>query len=229
MHAVVLAGGLGTRLRGVIGELPKPLADIAGRPFLAHLLDRLAAAAAVDGVVLSVGHGHRAIRDAFGEHYGRLPLVYAVEATPLGTGGGLRRALALATGKEGLVLNGDSLVDVDVAALIATHRRHGRPLTLTAVHLDEVGRYGALRLDAERLVGFAEKTAAGPGWINAGVYVIERDLFERWALPERFSFEAEILVARLAEIRPAVHRTAGFFIDIGVPDDYARARARLAT
>ena len=228
MDAIILAGGLGTRLREVVGNLPKPLAVIGGRPFLAHLLDRVAAAPIIDRVILSVGYRYEAVCATFGERYGRLALSYAVESEPLGTGGGLRLALTGTTGASALVLNGDSLVDVDIAELAATHARCGRPLTLTAVHLDEIGRYGALRLDGDRLTGFADKAVGGPGWINAGVYLMCHDLFDRWTLPERFSFEHDILEARHGEIVPAVHRTHGFFIDIGVPEDYARALSSLS-
>ena len=228
MQAIILAGGLGTRLRGVVGDVPKPMAEVAGRPFLMHLLDRLVAARGIEDVVLSVGYRHEVIRAALGERYRRLGLRYAVEAEPLGTGGGLRKALRLAAGADVLVLNGDSVVDVDVAALAEAHARLGRPLTLTAVRLDDVGRYGTLELDGDQVAGFAEKGASGAGWINAGVYMMRGDLLDRWPLPDRFSFEQEILVGRLAEIRPAVCRTAGFFIDIGIPEDYARAQTSLA-
>ena len=226
--AIVLAGGLGTRLRDAVPDRPKPIAEVAGRPFLAHLLDRLVAAPGLDTVILSVGYRHEMIRAALGDRHGRLRLCYSVEREPLGTGGGLRLALAAAEGEAVLVLNGDSLVDVDLAALWRTHCRLGRPLTLTAVELPDIARYGALQLDDDRLVGFAAKGVPGPGWINAGIVAMQRDLFDRWSLPDRFSFEEDILAARLAELQPGVHRTTGFFIDIGVPEDYARAQTALS-
>jgi D-glycero-alpha-D-manno-heptose 1-phosphate guanylyltransferase len=223
MQAIVLAGGLGTRLRGVVPDLPKPLAPVAGRPFLAIVLGRLADAGFARAV-LSVGYRHELIQRAFGERFGALALDYAIEDRPLGTGGAIRLAARACSDADVFVLNGDSTVDVDFGAMRSMHLAAAARLTVCAVHVDDTARYGRLQLDGERIAGFEEKGVAGAGAINAGVYLIQRDLLERLGLPEVFSFEADVLAARLAELRPLAFPARGGFIDIGVPQDYARAQ-----
>jgi D-glycero-alpha-D-manno-heptose 1-phosphate guanylyltransferase len=164
------------------------------------------------------------IRDAFAERFDGLALAYAVEDRPLGTGGAIRLAARSCTDEHVFVLNGDTFVEVDFAAMRAQHRQAAAVLTVCAVEIDDAFRYGRMRVENGRVSGFAEKGAAGPGLINAGVYLMRRDLLETLALPEVFSLEHDVLSARLGELRPAAFVTHGRFIDIGVPEDYARAQ-----
>lgn len=228
MEAIVLAGGFGTRLRQVVADLPKPLAPVAGRPFLAIVLEQLRAQGFTEAM-LAVGYRHEAIRGAFGERFGALRLSYSVEDKPLGTGGAIRLAARACSGHDVFVLNGDSFVELDFAAMRAAHHRAAARLTVGAVEVADASRYGRLLVEDSRLVGFAEKGSAGPGLINAGVYLMRRDLLETLGLPEAFSFELDVLAARLQELRPWVHRASGRFIDIGVPEDYARAQGMFAS
>ena len=227
MQAIVLAGGFGTRLRHVVPDLPKPLAPVAGRPFLSIVLEQLCAQG-FESAVLSVGYRHEAIRHAFGDRFERLALTYAVEDRPLGTGGAIRLAARLCTGTDVLVLNGDSFVEVNFAQMLALHREAQAMLTLCAVEVADASRYGRILVEDSRIAGFAEKGASGPGLVNAGVYLMRRDLLEHLGLPDVFSFEQDVLSALLPELRPRVHRTRGRFIDIGVPEDYALAQAMFA-
>ena len=228
MEAIVLAGGFGTRLRQVVADLPKPLAPVAGRPFLAIVLEQLRAQGVTEAM-LAVGYRHEAIRGAFGERFGALRLSYSVEDKPLGTGGAIRLAARACRGHDVFVLNGDSFVELDFAAMRTAHHRAAARLTVGAVEVADASRYGRLLVEDSRLVGFAEKGSAGPGLINAGVYLMRRDLLETLGLPEAFSFELDVLAARLQALRPWVHRASGRFIDIGVPEDYARAQGMFAS
>jgi D-glycero-alpha-D-manno-heptose 1-phosphate guanylyltransferase len=217
---------LGTRLRGVVPDLPKPLAPVGGRPFLAIVLRQLSRHG-FRSVVLSVGYRHEMIRDAFGERFEGLTLVYAVEEQPLGTGGAIRLAVRACDDRDVFVLNGDSYVELDFADMQTIHRESGAVLTLCAVEVPDASRYGRVLGENGCVIGFAEKSIAGPGLVNAGVYLMRRDLLEA-TTPAAFSFERDVLAARVAELRPRVYVSHGRFIDIGVPEDYARAQDMLA-
>jgi len=227
VQAIVLAGGLGTRLRGVVPDLPKPLAPVAGRPFLAIVLEQLRAQGFALAV-LSVGYRHELIRAAFGDRFDGLALRYAVEDRPLGTGGAIRLAARQCSETDVFVLNGDSYTDLDFADMQARHREAEVPLTIGAVEVPDAARYGRVLVQDSRVAGFAEKGAAGPGLINAGIYLMRRNLLEMPDLPEVFSFERDILEARLSDLSPLAYTTRGRFIDIGVPEDYARAQGMFA-
>ncbi len=226
MRAIVLAGGLGTRLRPVVADVPKPLAPVAGRPFLSILLDRLEAGG-VDEAVLAVGHRREAIIDRFGERHGGIRLRYAIETAPLGTGGGLRNAAGMVAPGPVLVVNGDTLLDIDHAAVMRAHRDGGRGLTMVLRRVADAGRYGRVVVGAGRVVAFAAAGGGGPGLINSGVYVLDPAILDD-APPGPFSFEKDFLEPRIAALKPLAVETDGYFIDIGVPEDYRRAQTELA-
>ena len=227
MQAIVLAGGFGTRLRSVVPDLPKPLAPVAGRPFLAILLEDLARHG-FSSVVLSVGYRHELIEAEFGDRFAGLPLRYAVEDKPLGTGGAVRLALRQCTADEVFVLNGDSHVELDYAAMREAHHAASARITVCIAGVADAARYGSVRLHDGFLIGFSEKGAGGAGQINAGVYLLARNLLEGAELPEVFSFERDILAARIEQLHPLAFRAHAEFIDIGVPEDYARAQRLFA-
>jgi len=218
--AVVLAGGLGTRLAGVVPDRPKALADIAGRPFLAWQLDYLSASG-IRRVVLSVGHRGQQIEAAFGNRYGDIAVDYSYETSPLGTGGATRLALQRVSGRGGFVVNGDTLARFDFRALQGHAEER---LTIAAVRVDDARRYGTLLTDRDRVVGFAEKRASGPGLVNAGAYWANRDLFDTFDVPKRFSLEEDFLRPSVAEIRPRIVFTTTPMIDIGIPEDLDAAQ-----
>ena len=223
MQAIILAGGLGTRLRTVVPDLPKPMAPVAGQPFLAWILDRLADAG-FGRVVLAVGYRHDAIRDHFGFAYRGMNLAYSVEEGPLGTGGAMRLALDQISESPVFVLNGDTYLEVDYAAMLAAHVAHGVGLTVAVARVADVSRYGSLRISDGRIVAFLEKGSQGPGYINAGVYLMARGILDAFPIGTSHSFENELLVPRVEELRPLAFRAGGLFIDIGVPEDYERAQ-----
>jgi D-glycero-alpha-D-manno-heptose 1-phosphate guanylyltransferase len=223
MRAIVLAGGLGTRLRGVVPDLPKPMAPVAGRPFLEWILDRLVDAR-FNAAVLAVGYRHEAIRDHFGDRYRGLTLRYSVENCPLGTGGAIRLASARASEDPLFVLNGDTYLEVDFRAMLAAHVAAGASMTLAVHRVADVARYGALDVRDGRVCGFVEKGTAGVGLINAGTYLLSRRVLERLPADRAFSFEQDLLVPEVQAIRPLAFIAEGLFIDIGVPTDFARAQ-----
>jgi D-glycero-alpha-D-manno-heptose 1-phosphate guanylyltransferase len=228
LDVIILAGGLGTRLRPVLPDIPKVLAPIGERSFLEFLLERLQRQG-IGRFVLSVGFRHALIEEAVGTAYKGVPIQYAIEAEPLGTGGAIRFAATYCHGDDVVVLNGDSYVDVDLRRFVNMHQRNHARLSVCAVEVENAARYGRILVDGSRIVGFSEKGTVGPGLINAGVYVMRRDLLDSLALPAAFSFEEEILAVRVAEIEPRVFRVTGTFIDIGIPEDYSRARLLLGS
>ena len=227
MEAIVLAGGLGTRLASRLRGLPKPMAPVAGRPFLEILLSQLRRSGC-SRVLLSVGHQHTVIQNHFGASFHGMPIDYVIESVPLGTGGAIRLALAQAREESVLVLNGDTFLDADYAAMLRFHATEGAAVTLAVVHRDDVSRYGSVNLEGQRVVGFEEKGRSGPGWISAGTYVLARNLAWPSALPEKFSIERDLFVPEVAQLRPAAYKVDGFFLDIGIPEDYDRAQTELA-
>jgi D-glycero-alpha-D-manno-heptose 1-phosphate guanylyltransferase len=226
VEAIVLAGGLGTRLRSVVADLPKAMAPVAGRPFITYLLDTLIAAG-FNSAILAVGYQSEQIRKHFGERYRTLPLRYSVEAEPLGTGGAIKLAMGQVSAASVFVLNGDTYLELDYAAMMAAHDKADAILTVAVHAVPDACRYGALEIDSGRIRGFFEKGCPEPRSINAGGYLLSRDLLSRYSLPRAFSFEADFLVPNVKELEPLAFQTQGIFIDIGVPEDYARAQKML--
>lgn len=225
MDALILAGGFGTRLAATVPGVPKPMAPVCGRPFLELLLGALHSKG-VQRAVLSLGYKAQMIVQHFGSQFQGMALVHEVEEEPLGTGGAIRRALPLTHGDAALVVNGDTLLDLELDTLRAQWAQH-RAITLVGCHVGDTSRYGRLAIEGERLIGFTEKGVAGPGWINSGHYMLPRGLLDEPSLPRSFSFEADFLVPRLDAlgVRPFLSR--GSFIDIGIPEDYERAQTEL--
>ena len=227
-EAIVLAGGLGTRLRSVVSDVPKPMARVAGRPFLELLLAHLARNG-FDRVVLSVGHMAGVILDHFGTAWRGLEIDHAIESEPLGTGGAIRAALARCDGEHAYVFNGDTYLALDCAGTDALWARTQRPI-IVGRRVEDTARYGRLDVDADgRILRFLEKDASGgPGLINAGCYVLPRAIADDFPAAERFSFEVDYLREAVARRIFLAHPTDAEFIDIGTPDDYARAQTLLA-
>jgi D-glycero-alpha-D-manno-heptose 1-phosphate guanylyltransferase len=189
-EAIVLAGGFGTRLRAVVRDVPKPLAPIAGRPFLAWLLESLARSG-LRRAVLATGHLAEQVEQAFGTRFAGLDIAYSREDTPLGTGGATWQALRLTRGERVLVLNGDTWFGIDHQVLAAAAPAADVAMALRPV--PDRARYGSVELADGRVTRFLEKGATGPGLINAGVYVLRRDLVARLPRDGGFALEREVL------------------------------------
>ena len=224
--AIILAGGLGTRLRTVVPDLPKPMAEVGGKPFLWGVLRRLEQQGLKD-VYLSVGYKREIIEAYFGKAFGALNVHYVIEDEPLGTGGAIAKAMAAIDGDAAFVLNGDTMTIVEFAELEAAMVAPRTDLVMAVAKLDDVARYGAVEFGPDaprRVTAFREKGQTGPGFINAGVYLLRRAALDRYPMPERFSFEQDFLHAHLGELHVHAVPSVSQLIDIGVPEDYALAQ-----
>ncbi len=226
-EAILLAGGLGTRLREVVAHLPKALAPVAGRPFVGYLLDQLAAAG-IGHAVMATGHMGDQVEAAIGHDWRGMRVSYSREERPLGTGGAVRHAMAQVAGGPVLVLNGDSYLDFDPQAFAAEMGRQGAPIGVALAHVPDVARYGAVDTIEGRVVGFREKGGHGPGWINAGIYCFSQAELDRLPKADAFSLEHEVLLPGAHAGRVHAYADTSGFIDIGVPSDYAAAQAMAA-
>ena len=223
-EAVILAGGFGTRLSHVVSNVPKPMAPVYGKPFLCYLLDRLAEAE-VRRVVLATGYKHDVISSYFGALYRGMEIIYSREDTPLFTGGAILKAAQALADENFVVLNGDTLFDIDFQQLYSFHRTSGAVLTVALRAVDDSSRYGAVCCEANRITAFREKDEShGAGDINGGIYAVNRSWLTALGLPEKFSFEKELLQARAGKETFCGIRFNSYFIDIGVPEDYFRAQ-----
>ncbi|MGE0754590.1 MAG: nucleotidyltransferase family protein [Alphaproteobacteria bacterium] len=227
MQAIILAGGFGTRLRSAIGDVPKPMAPVAGRPFLRWLLEYMAQQG-IRQATLCLHHMPHMIQRTLGSHYAGIRLSYIIEQSPLGTGGAIKNALAqMNTSKPVFVLNGDSLVQLNYMQMLQNHYRMQRPLTIATQTMPDCSRYSLLELEQGHVHSYKTRGTKAPGIISNGFYIVEPDVFDGAELPAAFSFEADFLAPYVPTIRPANYNGAGYFIDIGVPDDYARAQAEI--
>lgn len=221
-EAIILVGGKGTRLQSVSGDLPKPMMPVCGRPFLAYLLQKLITAG-IQRTILSAGYRHEVISSYFGNSFEGMSLTYCVEETPLGTGGALAEALCLTSEQNLLVLNGDSYVDVDIAAVFKHHAEHLADITIVLKQLDDCSRFGTVTVRNNRIVSFREKGVSGSGQINSGIYVVNRRIVEVLPGGLVFSFETDVLEKLVTTKMVLPYFSDAFFIDIGTPDDYKRA------
>jgi NDP-sugar pyrophosphorylase family protein len=225
VQAVILAGGLGTRLRPAVADLPKVLAPVLGRPWVLFLLDQLAGAG-LRHVVLLTGYKAGQVRDEIGDHYRGMHLTYSTEPTPLGTAGAVRAALPFLTGDAILLMNGDSYCGVNLDALRAFHCRRNADISMVLAQVSDASRFGTVRMDTdERVIGFDEKTQSGSGWINAGIYFLAKPLIEKIAPHRPVSLEKEMFPRWIGRTAFYAFRTDGPFLDIGTPEWYAQATA----
>ena len=226
--AAVLAGGFGTRLRSVISDRPKVMAPVDGRPFLYYLLDQLAAAGC-RSVVLCTGHLGEQVQAALGERYEGIRLHYSRELQPLGTGGALKLALSQIVSDPVLVLNGDSFLGIDLATYGRWHHDQGAPGSIALTRVRHGDRYGRVQMDMTgRIVSFSEKDrVSGPGWINAGIYLLGRKLLERIPDGTNVSLEHDLFSGWTQRGLYGYYSPA-HFLDIGTPEDFARSGEFLA-
>lgn len=222
-EAIILVGGLGTRLRPVVADVPKPLAPIAGRPFLVWLLDGLARQG-IRHVVLATGYLGHLVRDRIGSSHAGMSVAYAQEDAPLGTGGAIWAALPLCGGERVFVANGDTWIGVALSALAA--HAPAADMVLAVRPVQDRAQYGSVVVAGDRVTGMAEKDMAGPGLVNAGLYLMRRDLPARRPAAGAFSLEHAVLATPAGlDLRAVV--TDAPFIDIGTPADFAAAQTLL--
>jgi D-glycero-alpha-D-manno-heptose 1-phosphate guanylyltransferase len=223
IEAIVLAGGLGTRLRPVVQNLPKTLAPINGRPFAAFLLDMLVDQG-IGKIILATGYLHEAVIACFGQVYRGIELDYSVEEEPLGTGGALRLAMQKVQGDKVIVVNGDTFFDVDFQDMISFHTNQSADVTIALKSMPDCSRYGRVVVADNHVIAFAEKGHSGDGFINGGVYCINRDIMEKFTIGQQFSLEHDVFEQAGPCLKIAAYMSHGVFIDIGIPEDYEKAQ-----
>lgn len=224
--AIILAGGKGTRLREVVKELPKPMADVNGRPFLNYLFDYLRFYK-VEQIILSTGHLADKISAHFGSEYKEVEILYSHEETAMGTGGGIRLAMEKSSNENILVLNGDSFFDVDLNSFYQKHSETKAKASIALRKVKDAGRYGSVEIDSKNnLLHFNEKKEGqGEGLINAGVYLLDRNyFFVNTPKQEAFSIEKDFFGKVNGSSDIFAFEYSGYFIDIGIPDDYLKAQ-----
>lgn len=226
-EVIILAGGRGTRLRSVVAEVPKPLAQVAGKPFLTYLLN-FYAGVGFRRAILSTGYMAEAISDFVGARWRGMDVVCAVEPEPLGTGGAVKHAASYLHGDTAFVANGDTWLRFSPDELREQTIATDGWLGMALAHVPDVARYGSVRLEEGKVAGFEEKGRAGPGWINGGIYYLTSMALERMPSQDAFSFEVELLRPMAEAGRVAGYDRTREFIDIGVPEDYFKAQAQFS-
>ncbi|KYH34469.1 D-glycero-alpha-D-manno-heptose 1-phosphate guanylyltransferase [Clostridium tepidiprofundi DSM 19306] len=228
MEAIILAGGLGTRLQSIVNEVPKPMAPIKGEPFLKYIFEHLKRNG-VSKVILSVGYKHEKIIKYFNDNYEGINVVYSIEKELLGTGGAIRKALSFTKEKNVIVLNGDTFFDVNLRLLMDKHEENNSDLTIALKSMRNFDRYGTVLLQQNRIMKFQEKRYEKYGNINGGIYVIKKRIFKdkEYNLSEKFSFEKDFIEKNMNKLKMFGFVFNGYFVDIGIPEDYQKANIKL--
>lgn len=226
-EAIILAGGLGTRLRSAVPDLPKCMAPVGGRPFIGYITD-FYRRAGIERFIFALGYKSAAFDAFFEQEFPEGGYAVSLEDSPLGTGGAIRQACTLAGEQAVLILNGDTFFRIDLEALSVFHTAHDADCSLCLKPMQDFDRFGVVELDAgARVRQFREKQAYHAGLINGGVYALDRDRFLQEELPPVFSFEKDYLEKKLKTRRIFGLEQDGFFIDIGIPGDYARVQTAI--
>ena len=231
-EAIILAGGLGTRLRPIINDIPKCLAPVNGVPFLHYLISYLKNSG-IESFLFSVGYLHEKIEEYLKANYPTLNYQFILEEEPLGTGGAIRLAVQKAKEENVIVCNGDTIFKVNVAELSEFHHDKNAVCTLSLKPMVNFDRYGAVSIDENGKVKlFKEKQFYQSGLINGGVYALNVSRFSKEIFPETFSFEKDYLEKKVnnesgfdSSIFGLIQDT--YFIDIGIPEDYEKAAREL--
>lgn len=221
-EAVILAGGFGTRLQTVVSDIPKPMAEVNNKPFLEYVLNYLLKFN-IKNIVLSVGYKHNVIIDYFGNNFKGININYAIESEPLGTGGAIKFAANKIHSKDFFLLNGDTLFDVNLNELSKFHKNLNSDISLSLKPMKGIDRYGVVEFDNNfKINNFKEKKYQKSGYINGGVYAINKNVLEKTD-KKKFSFEKDIMEKYLSKINIFAYISDTYFIDIGIPEDYKKA------
>ncbi|MEI6049294.1 MAG: nucleotidyltransferase family protein [Bacteroidota bacterium] len=226
MEAIVLAGGMGTRLQEVVSDVPKAMAPINGKPFLFYLFQWLKKYP-VEKIILSVGYMSDSIVEYFGNSFCNISIEYVIEENPLGTGGAVKYALQKTKGSDTLIINGDTYFPIDINDFYSFHINNNYLFSIALKQMQNFYRYGSVECYENTILKFNEKKFCSSGLINGGIYLVNRQYFDSKLLPVVFSLENEILEK---EAGSSILKGLVFdhlFIDIGIPEDYSIAKTLL--
>ncbi|RYY55242.1 MAG: HAD-IIIA family hydrolase [Chitinophagaceae bacterium] len=226
-ECIILAGGLGTRLREAVPDLPKCMAPVAGRPFLYHVINHLRAQG-ISHFIFSLGYKHELVEQYLQSSFSTMDYITVVEEEPLGTGGAIALALTKVQGDRVLVTNGDTLFKINLTGLEKVFEESQPLATLALKPMENFDRYGVVETNGHRINGFSEKQHYDKGLINGGTYLLDVNRFRELDLPAKFSFETSVLETEAANGTLTASIQDGYFIDIGIPGDFAKAGTDLA-
>ncbi len=226
-EAIILAGGLGTRLRSAVPDLPKCMAPVAGRPFIAYIIDQLEAQG-LRHFIFALGYKSQLFESFLKEKFPEANYSISIEDEPLGTGGAVKLAGTIAKSNTVLVVNGDTYFDIRLSKLASFHHLCGADCTISLKPMKAMDRYGVVELAPDyRIHQFFEKKYYDSGLINGGIYALNLPSFLKERLPEKFSFEKDYLELYFSNRRIYGVVQDAYFIDIGIPADYERAQLEL--
>jgi D-glycero-alpha-D-manno-heptose 1-phosphate guanylyltransferase len=226
-EAIILAGGLGTRLRSVVADVPKCMAPVAGKPFLTYLMAYLQKQG-INKCIFSLGYKSESVISFIDSNYRELSTEYVIEDEPLGTGGAVKLALTKATARDVFIINGDTFFNADLQTMKAVHGQQNADCTLCLKRMENFDRYGVVETEGNgKVTSFKEKQFYTEGTINGGIYLVNVNSFKQLPFPTKFSFEKDYLEQYLDPQRIFAHIDNGYFIDIGIPEDYTRAQTEL--
>lgn len=227
MEAIILAGGKGTRLRPLTVTVPKPMVPIAEKPFLHYLFTYLKQEG-VSRIILSIGYLGEQIIKYFSDNWQGIELVYVTEKEPLGTGGAIAVCMDKVSDDNVIVINGDTFCQLDLKQMMQSHQQQQADISVALKEMFNFDRYGAVDIDDEQhIIKFNEKRKITRGLINTGTYCLKKDIFTQNNMPEKFSFETDFMQNKINELKSNAFITDGYFIDIGIPEDYQRAQTEL--
>lgn len=222
-EAIILAGGLGTRLKGVVSDIPKPMAPINGIPFLKYLLEDVHQYR-IERIILAVGYKWEVIHEYFGQEFMGMEIIYAIEHEPLGTGGAIKNAMQHLNHADFFLLNGDTFFKVDLRALETHYNKNHSDLCLALKAMTNFDRYGTVTLKENQIIAFQEKKQMTKGLINGGIYALNTRIFDLAKDQKKFSFETDIMESGLGQYHVHGFISDSYFIDIGIPEDYQQAQ-----
>lgn len=228
-EAIILAGGLGTRLRSEVPDLPKCMAPVAGKPFLDYVI-RALQEQGVTKFIFSLGYRSEVVLQHLEQSWPKLKYDYTIETIPLGTGGGIRFAVQKVKGDSFFVLNGDTYFEVNLPSMLKKHIEVQAEITVALKKMYHFDRYGSVLIGQNNIISaFQEKTYREIGWINGGIYLIQKQLITNIGIANPFSFEKEILEKYVDKNCIFGFESDGYFIDIGIPEDFKKANLDFAT
>ncbi len=216
MYVVILAGGMGTRLQKIIKDIPKPMANIGKKPFLFYLLSHIAKFD-VKNIILSVGYKQEIIKNYFGYNFKKIALSYSCEKKPLGTGGAIKKIFETTDIEEVVVINGDTFANLDLDKFYDYSK--DKDMVIAIKYMKNFDRYGCVKFYKDKIISFEEKNFVKEGYINSGIYFLRKSIFKE-TKEKVFSFEK--FLEKKEDI--FIYKYSGYFIDIGIPNDYKKAQ-----
>lgn len=225
MNVILLAGGMGTRLRDIVSDVPKPMAPIKNKPFLEYVLNWLSNYSSIQKLVFAVGYKSNIIMDYFKNSFNGIPILYIEEKEPLGTGGAILNAMKACDSDKVLIVNGDTYFPINLDEFEKFHREQSEPISIALKKMKKFNRYGTVELKQDIITKFNEKAYCSEGIINGGIYLVDKNWLERGVYSSKFSFEKDVLEKSVVDNLLNGMIFGCDFVDIGIPEDYKKAES----